>query len=413
MGNLASGKVSLQSRLSPLVEPLAVAGLLLSFAYVGRSILSLVAPIALLLILAQRRPHGLRGFWQNLWTPFAPLILVTLVASFFQETLTEGLQLWAFATVYVLARLVRFAVSPTAVLFGAALVAFIIAVLRQLSLTPVTDAVPLLNKLAEIHGRNPAGTATTFGVVALLVLTWYLSGPKVLRLMLSVWLSVLAILLFISNVMTAVIGAAAAAVALGAVSLLLFVKSSPKKTFLDPGFWVASSITGVVALGVIAVVNALSAAGANPGAEVLQRNFTNLTGRRNIWECYFEVVQEGLPSPWLETLACLGSDHANLHNTYLQAHLIGGIPGFIAAIFAFGAAVWISTRMIARATNRTEALQGVMGLGFGMLGLVFGLAESYLFIYTYPAFFVFFGAPNWSIRLPRRKGSEKPESSLV
>lgn len=411
MENSVAGKITLQSRLTLLIEPLAVTALLLAFTFVGRSILFLVAPIAVLLILAQRQPDGFKGFWGNLLTPFVPLILVTLGASFFQETLTEALQLWSFATVYFLARLVRFVVPATSILFGAAVVGLFVASLRQLSLTPALDAVRLLDKLANVHGTNHAGAVTAFGVVGLLVLTWYLRRPRGLRLALTIWLSVLAILLFTSDTMTTLIGGAAAALVLGAVSLWLFARSSPKKNFLEPRFWLGGLITGAVALGVVALINGLSSAGATAGADFIQRDFTTLTGRTTIWTCYFDVVQAGLASPWLETLECAAHNHANLHNTYLQAHLIAGIPGLIAAIFAFVAAVWISVRAIARSTSRAESLQGFMGLGFGMLGLVFGLAESYLFIFTYPAFFVFFAAPQWPIRARPKKQPHKVSGS--
>lgn len=383
-----------------LTEIAALTMLLASFAYVGRTVITLTATAGLLLLMATRRVVTHRELGRALVTPFLPLIIIALAVSPFQETMTETLDLWAFGLVYVIARLSKAALDVEVVLISATIVSLAIALLHQASKLGLLDAIPVLEKLAAVHGRNPAGTAAAFGFVALMVI-WMLIKQLALRILVGVLFLVFATLILASNVMTGILGVLAVVMAAVTIVFITRLRSPNSRTVFNSMFPIFGG--GVAAAGVVFVFLQNFSSSTMPKDLVSgQRDFSNLTGRVEIWGCYRTVVNDGQPGTpgqlWQQTLACVGEDHANLHSTYLQAHLLGGNLGLLAVIFAFSGAVLISMKQVLNSSSREEILNALAGYVFGILGAVFALTESYLFIYIYPAFFVFFASPEIRLR---------------
>lgn len=388
--------------IAQLTVPLIGSALVVtSLAYSPRTVTGLIVPIGLLLIFFHLLGIRRSRLFRSLVSPFLPLVLVSLAVAPFQETISEALALVAIAVVYVLARLLRLVVPVTWLLFGVSVAGFVTGLVRQLSLTPLAERLPLLEKVAEIQDRNPAGTATAFAAVALLILTSGISNPRSLRTLFDTWLLITGFLMIVSDVMTGVIGSLAAAGGLAVMAVVVSVRAKSNVIIVRRKFWLSVLSAISLSAGLVALANLASQSNLASSDNPLQRNFGNLTGRTQIWTCYADIVRRGLPDPWLETLECTGYNHANLHNTYLQAHLLAGIPGILAAGFAFLVSIFIGLSLTIRAKNNADLKSGLASLGIGVLAAVFALTESYLFVYLYPTIVVFMFAPEMRV-LPRR-----------
>lgn len=373
-----------------------------SVSYSHRSVNGLLGLMALSGLLYFMLKSESLQIIRTVQSPFLPLIFVVLVVAPFQETVSETFGLLALVTLYFFSRLIRAIFPLRWLLFGVAFSGFAIGVIRQLSLTSLADLIPLISKIAEIQGRNQAGTATAFGFVALLVLVSGVSKRGKLRFFGDAWLLISGVLMMVSDVMTGVVGSLVAGTALAIIAIALKNRGNTDLLETRKGFWLAILLTSLVAVSGVVGVNIFASLTRTAPVSSLQRDFSNLTGRREIWTCYADVVRQGLDNPWLETLECTGYNHANLHSTFLQAHLLSGTLGFLAALFAFGVTIVAGVARVVRSRNDADVTNGYATLGIGVLGAVFALTESYLFVYLYPTIVVFMFAPE--IRIwPQRK----------
>lgn len=366
-----------------------VIALFVPLAFDGRSILGLLTPLALLGIMSLRSGPTITPLAKSLVTPYLPLVLATLAAAPFQETVSEKIALVAFFMVYILARWLRLVLPIQWIALGLASVGLMVGVFRQFSLTDFGANISLLQKIADINGRNPAGMVVGFGLLAAVVaLIRYLSHRlfRTGALFLSV---ILFILLMISDTVAMVVSVSFGLLATGVLSLVGFVQRRPLRAEMRG---IAFAVLGGTILSAIIVSAANLAPNSQNGVlSVVRRDFTSFTGRTDIWACYFEAVSIGAERPWEATVACLGWPAAHLHSIFLQSHLLTGFLGASLLTFGLLMVTLFSAIRFLRSNTLEEISEHLFAFVTAVVGLALGLVESYLFTLLLPALVVFMG----------------------
>lgn len=382
--------------------------LFFGLAYSNATIVSLLVVIAVA-TLSLAGTDAERNLRWTLATPFVFVVLVTFGASFFQETLSEAYNLMRLAMIYVLARLLRGVIDFDRALVGLAAVGLFVAVVHQANIYLNGDAPPLIEDLAELTLGRPPGAVLGFSVIALLALGLFRRNERGTNLMIrGLWVTSF-LLLAISDVMSSLIGAGIAVVVM--VLVLLWRNKIPwLSRRVSKGFsiGVLSVVAGIALLGL--AVNLIGPSNYNPLLQPLDRDFLGLTGRRSLWECYIAVVGDSSVDRWAATLDCAKYPHANLHSSYLQAHLLAGNVGLLAIVFGFGVSIALAFKRVSEASAEISLRESLASLGIILYGTVTAFSESYMFVSFFPAFLVFFFAPSIrGVALKRvRRGSLNP-----
>lgn len=378
------------SLVSPRLALLALTALIVcSFAFLSSDVTPMLPILGLLLVQVIQKVRSFGEFFKIFWTPFLPLVLMVTLVAPFQETTTETLNLISVTTLYLLARAARFVFPLESVLTGLVWTGLVVGVFRQLSLLPFVDAVPLVLKIADVNGRNPAGIAVAIGLVASAVLMTHRTSAIQSKSFRTISFVSLTALTLASDTLSASIAAFSS---VGVVALLYRAQSGGipvHKTRLRSWILIAPALGFV---GLVTMVNFVWASPPNV-LKIFDRDFSSLTGRTAIWRCYFQAVVEGEEDPWQATIACLPFSPPHLQSVFLQAHLLAGVPGLLAVSLAFLFSLILSWKRIRSAGRMSSSISLVFAIAAAIFGLVLGFVESYLFTAVFPAFSVFLGHP--------------------
>lgn len=372
-----------------------VISLLLFFiplAFGPRTLMALLAPVALLSIFSRWTSNSWRPAFSSLVTPFLPFILIILVLVPFQEKASGALNLLTLIAVYVLARVLRATFSLTLIVWGIVMSALLVATVRQLGHLDLILLGIDFEKISEINGRNPAGAIVGFGLIAayaLVVLTFRSRGA--VRTLTVLCFGLISLSLFFSASIAPTLAGLTAAAVITVMAWFsrgqddLFGRSSGR--FF--GFSLASSLfMTLIILGMN--FRDLTIAGLG----FLERDFSTFTGRAQIWECYIDAVRNSSMAPWEDTLLCTEPNNpANLHNIFLESHSLGGWVLALSLLAGFLLALVLGIRQIRIGKSSEEIGGGLFYLGTTLVGLILGLAESYVFVFLFPTLALFLASP--------------------
>lgn len=373
-------RVSL-TRFGPVaVDTLILVLFFAPLAFGERTILALSAPLGLLLLFAWRESSSIRSILSVTLSPFLPFVLAMMAVAPFQETTSESLHLVAMATVYVLARFVRSVLEVHYIAWGFALSALAVGIARQLSQIDGIAGGGLIEKVADINGRNPAGAIVGVGVVASVTLLVFYSGKKSRLPFAVATFASLLLMLLLSDTVAAIVAAVVALIVLLTFLLRESAKAAATARFTRLPVWVVGAGVGVA--GALVVFINSANLGGNELSDRLSRDFGTFTGRTTIWQCYFQALDLGADDPWQETVSCTEPFiPAHLHSIFLQSHLLAGWTGALFLLGGFIAAYLITASGRGFQQGRYDVTQQVFSYGLLSFGLVLGLVESYLFAY--------------------------------
>jgi hypothetical protein len=375
-----------------LIFPLAIVKLTTSLL-----IFSLVPLIFIVFRLGKAR----EAVAQIALTPLSPFIAALLVVSFFQDSLAQAFSLLALVAGFVWARLMRLTLTARPLLIGIAGSALLVGSLYLAGISEAGQFLKLQLYFTSFGGKQSAGWAVAFGIVALLALLvqnidesgWIKTSVVVLG-------AVELLMLFFMDSVSALIAA------LGVIflfALLLLVDSSGKAQS-----WSLSRPTGFVGLFIATAGGALlwtaNFAISDPSSlNSLRRDYSSFTGRDVIWGCYREAVTSGATDIWPEVEGCVSWPVSDLHNIFLQTHFIGGL--LLAVLLALGLLTMLVNGFIGfrSSTSSYQAAWAFFSVGTASVALLVGTMEAFLY---YPigfgAIVLFLGsdsmASNWVSR---------------
>lgn len=368
-----------QESTNSLLIKVAAVGLFTFLAISDHSLAVVIALASALLLGASMSDVSLRQVLLSNLTWYVPFVALLVVVAFFQPSIHKAVSVIVIVGIYVLARVMR-AVIPIPILSaGMAIAALLIGIGFQLGQGTFFAPVPVLDAWAPRIGKNPVGWTIGFGFVGILIV--FARSPRHRGALLA-WIGgVLALLvaLILTDSVTPVI----AILALAALIAVIFViRAFIAKIRLPWEKPVAvTAFTSMALLGLALLMQNLAKRFQpleSGSMGILDRDFTNLTGRSRIWECYFEAVSSSTPDPWAETVTCSELRLAHLHNIFLESHLMGGFPLAIALLAAI-AIVGVSALIRAvRASTSDELLDAIFTLGLTAIAFVVGLAESFI-----------------------------------
>lgn len=362
------------------VDAVVLVLLFAPLAFGERTILALSAPLGLLLLIARRESSSVRSVLSVPLSPFLPFVVAMMAVAPFQETTSESLHLVAMATVYVLARFIRNVLEVHHIAWGFSLSALAVGIARQLSQIDGLAGGELIEKVADINGRNPAGAIVGVGVVASVTLLVFYSGKKSRLPFAVATFASLLIMLLLSDTVAAIVAAVVALIVLLIFLLRKSAKAADTARFTRLPVWVVGAGVGVS--GALLVIINIANLGGNELSDRLSRDFGTFTGRTTIWQCYVQALDRGAADPWQETVSCTApSIPAHLHSIFLQSHLLAGWTGALILLGGFIAAYLITASGGGFQQGRYDVTQQVFSYGLLSFGLVLGLVESYLFAY--------------------------------
>ena len=377
-----------KSTYSPLSK-VAVAGLFIFLAIYGHSLSVVVALTSALLIGASMSNFSLRQVLLSNLTWYLPFVALADVVVFSSPSEDKAVSFPVFTSIYVFARVMRALIPVPMLAKGMAMAALLIGIGFHLGQGTFFDTVPVLDELALRIGKNPAGWTIGFGFVGVLIAF----GRGVERRgTLIAWgavtLAILAALILADSV-TPVIAIFALAFL---IAVIFIMRGISTKTRL-PGekAMAIAAVTSLALLGLALLLQNLTerfrpigSASIGSGSmgsgsmEVLVRDFSNLTGRNRLWQCYIDAVSSNLEDPWAEAVTCSGWGANHLHNIFLQSHLMGGFPLAITLMVAM-AIIGVHALICAlRASTSDQLLEAIFTLGLTAIAFVVGLAESFM-----------------------------------
>lgn len=385
---------------SRLILVVALFALFYPVAFGYRSLTGLLIPLALVALFALAQLHSTEPIWRALFTPYAPFMILLVIVAPSQEDPTRAIALVSVAVVYVFARMMRLIFPVHWLAFGIATIALAVGALRQLGISPLGNQF-FIERLADINGRNPAGLAVGFGLIAAIVLYLRFLRRPPLKWLMAALSSALFLLLIFSDVVGAVVSAGVAVLSAG---VLIAVKSRGTGRLasdlrpLSRAFLWGSGIIGLL----LAIANLFQTLHGG-FLSFLQRDFTNFTGRDVIWRCYFDTLSAGSANVLDDTVACSGLGIGNLHNVYLQSHLFGGILLALALVAALVWVISISVVRALRAESPRDLADAMFGVGVTVMGLLMGIVEAFLYSHLFFGALVFLLGPAVSKRpLPQQ-----------
>lgn len=364
--------------------------LMFSLALDRRSLLGIAGILGASLLTHSHNPvRVFRTILNGLVTPYLPFVLLTILLVPFQEKVTESFWLLSISLSYVLARVLRVFVGVQYLAIGVLITGLLMETLRLLSFSSIGAAIPTLGKLIEGHHKNGVAWAAAFAVGMAAFFLSHLAQSWILRTALVLLFLGAGIVTLLSDSVTAIIASFAGATVVGGLVLLRGLRDHRFRKLRTSVFVVGAAAAVLAGLLILANTFREKAEFLSP----LQRE-TNLTGRTDIWECYVGAVVAGSSKD--EVLACrLG----NLHSSFLEAHLNGGLITSVALVFGFLAAIGLSVRKALQSRGVTSFYDALFAGGLAIIGLVIALVESYVFSgYFYMSILVFMGPSVSSIR---------------
>ena len=379
--------------LKPLATIVATSVLLLSFA-VDKARLDRVGPlVALFMLLAVTQNHQLiTKAWKSLLTPFLPFVIGLLLLSPFQSTAATSYLMAALAGLYVVARGLKAFLPLHIFLISISIFGLFSGLISMLNHYGAVEGTVVLDLYVRFGEKNPTGWANAFGFVALFILASRELQVAKKWILISTLLAASGLLLY-SDSVTSVLGAylGAAAVILIPVFSARREKEDRKELLGPAGLLIIPAVGGVAVL--LANVFTFNWTGNLP----VRRDFSTATGRTAIWRCYLDSLESSLRGSWESTLSCLSPfEPAHLHNSFLEANLMGG--PILVALLAFGLAWSLARGILHSQLHEAPTVQfsGIVTLGLTLTTLIIGLAESAIY---YPvaltAFVLFFAAPGF------------------
>lgn len=365
--------------LSPVARVAVVLSLVAvfsSFALGARSITLLAAPLALVMVVAIVHFGDLKAPLGALLTPYAPFILLVAISIPFQERFAPR-ALVAIVMAYAFARLLRLLLPLSWIAWGVALTALIVGLLRVLRNVDALGNVELFAEAAGIVGKNPTGWTLAFGAaaaIALMVQAW--GSRRSLIASSPLALSIITLLVFADSV-APLVAAATMVFVVGALLLISAYRKNSSHLGLRP---LAGTLLGSFGglAGLLLVANI--APGLSGGLwDYLQRDFSNLTGRDVIWQCYIQAVSSQAADPWRATLECTPFTPGHLHNIFLETHLISGWLAALALLGGVLGSIVLAVRHATRASNLRDLTTHLFALAVGIVVLLVGSVESLLY----------------------------------
>lgn len=374
------------------VSALLIAGILTPYTLGRARISDFAGPLFLSLLLGIVFHVSLRSMGQALVTPMLPFVMVMGIAAFFQDDISRSLWLLGIVSSYVLARLLRQLVAFNPALLGLALVGVSLGLVYQASKSPL-GSWEIVNELeSNLGGKNPAGWSLVFGLVALFSLLISVINQRAIGLAVVVSTAIFIGLLVFSDSLAALVAGIAVVLISGFVSIVRSPKNQEFRAYFRPYAWIFAGTTAFLGL-LVALANTLPGVfGENFG--FLRRDFSTLTGREFIWNCYLDAVSRGSYRPWEDTVSCVPFQPAHLHSIFLESHLIGGWALVISLLFGlFGTMIWGLVRAIT-AHDLRGVSEGLFAAGVGVSSLAIGAVESFIFYpVAYGALILFFASP--------------------
>lgn len=352
-----------------------------ALALADRSMIGLAGIMGLSILINPNRFSDSQILFRRIFaSPYLPFVTVALLAAPFQENVTEMLWLASIPLSYVVARLIRYMASSSALAFGIAGVGLVLETVRVASLTELGKAIPILVKLTDYHHKNGIAWMVALGIVgvASLMISSRFRG-------LSAWFRgvgfvTLGVLLLLSDSVTAIIA--------GAIGTLTLAFVPMQRDFLlkNRAVVMGVSAAAIVLSGALVLANLLF-----PNVSFLSplRRESNLTGRTGIWDCYLSEV---FSSPDEATNGALSCRIGNLHSSFLEAHLNGGWPLALALLFGFVSAIFVAARRVRQVLDGPKVGDELFALGVAVVGFIIALVESYVFSgFVYMSIVLFLG----------------------
>ena len=281
---------------------------------------------------------------------------------------------------------------------GIAIVGFFLGGVIAFGRGPVGGVIAPLEDLALYLHKNVYGWIAAFGLVMSLYLIAYYADKVIWQATVGGLSVVLGVFLFFSGSMTGFLGAGAT---LAAVSGVLLLRALRKKGSTRSLWWDSAPLgLGAVMALVFVLINVVGNSG--PITKLAERDF-GLTGRTNIWAEYVERV--GSNGSVLHSVFSAGGEwragHATLHNSFLEAHSVGGILLAVTLVGSIAWAIFQSGRALWSVSDDSAQEESRFGLAIAILGLLIALVESYIFSqHVYASLVVFLGPA--VARKPRR-----------
>lgn len=362
----------------------------LFLAFSSRSIVALIPILGLGLLLWMRGDRGeARRVRHVFLSPFLPFALLASSSAFFVEKITDALWMATIALVYVCARIVRATVNLVAIALALFFTGVVLQTVRVLSTIQFAEVGFLFSKLADYNHKNPAGWAIGLGLVALASILSARSHTNSVFWLLSFGVALGATLLLYSNSAAALISAMVSLITI-LVPVVVFHRTSIDKR----AHWLRIALLAVAAVVIsLFILFTLGRGVQGASLPVLQRD-AGLTGRTKIWSCYFDAINAGQSDLWSYTSDCFPGDVANLHSSFLEAHLTGGWVLSIALFLGFLVVMVGALFSTIRARKPDARLEAVFSLGISTFGLLLATVESYFFSGFIYASFVMFLAPS-------------------
>lgn len=375
-----------------------------SFALGARSITLLAAPLALVIVVAIIHFGDLRAPFRALLTPYAPFIVLLALSIPFQQHFSPR-ALVAIVMAYAFARLFRLLLPLSWIAWGIAFTALIVGLLRMLRNVDALGNVEIFAEAAAIVGKNPTGWTLAFGAaaaIALVILSW--GSRRSLIASSTLVFSIIALLVLADSV-APLVAAASMLFVVGALLLISAYRKNSSHLGLRPLAGTLLGSSGGLA-GLLLVANFTP--GLSGGLwDYLQRDFSNLTGRDVIWQCYIQAVSSQAADPWQATLECTPFTPAHLHNIFFETHLISGWLAALALLGGVLTSIVLAVRHATRASNLRDLTTHLFALAVGIVVLLVGLVESFLYYFLiFGAVIVFLAPPSTAARTDTSQGAK-------
>lgn len=347
--------------------------LLIGIALSSRSILLLAILLGMLwLIDRSGKLSSMKQVLASLWSPFLPFAVGVLAIAPFQSKPTDVLWMLTIPASYVFARFLRTSARPDHLAVGISLVGLTLGGLNLLAQTQVVAWIPTIEKLAAYHHKNGFGWMLAFAIAAAPVMFSFFRFSRLASGLIAGLVLSLGIMLILTDSVTSIVAAVAA---LGLV-VVFAVIGRKRRSFRPSNFAVTIAlVSSTVLAGAFALANFLPAAA--PGLEPLGRS-PNLTGRVEIWGCYFEALSSGAAEVAIEVRDCVGYG-TNLHSSFLTAHSYGGLILSLLLLSGFLAAIVLSAIGLARAKRLSAHQNFLFALLISVVGFLIATVESYVF----------------------------------
>ena len=360
--------------------------------------------LAVLVALVFRFP--LKSFGLTLVTPMLPFVLILLAVAPLQDTLGRAYLAFSLVSAYVLARVIRSLVPFAVSLVGLSAIGVGLGLTYLVSNGPLESWELIRELQSNFGGKNPAGWALVFALVAMISVLVHIIKQPVASVLVATLAGISIVLLIYTNSVTSLIAGIAVILLAGVVSLFRSRKNDVLRKYFRPYsliFLVATFVAGML----------VTSANLVPGVfgqsfDFLRRDFSTATGRGYIWDCYFEAVLSESSRPWEDTMTCTPFPPGHLHSIFLESHLIGGwflVITLLGGVFAITVLGFLKALL---GKSPREISEGFFASGIGVATITIGSVESFIFYpVAYGALVLFFASQTFPFAegVPSRRGN--------